>query len=312
MSKSFAVTGATGLLGSNLVNRLLTLGENVSVLIKDENARTNLSGNISKIYGDISDRKDVDFFIQKTNPTHFIHLAAQTQAYESLKYPYATFYNNFVGTLNILESLRDYNNCKVIIVASSDKAYGTLIGPSYLESHPLQGIYPYDASKSATDILANSYRQTYNLPIVCTRACNIYGIGDYNYQRILPGIIQSFLKNEEFIIRNSGLDYREYIHVEDLVDAYLEIIKFVERDNSIRAFNVSSNDGYTTMDLFNLIAKSIGSNIPYKILDTPSLEIVKQVMDSTLLKSKTNWRPRHNLLDSIDVITKWYLDSAKK
>ena len=175
-----------------------------------------------------------------------------------------------------------------------------------------QFIKENESFRQWTDILANSYRQTYNLPIVCTRACNIYGIGDYNYQRILPGIIQSFLKNEEFIIRNSGLDYREYIHVEDLVDAYLEIIKFVERDNSIRAFNVSSNDGYTTMDLFNLITKSIGSNIPYKILDTPSLEIVKQVMDSTLLKSKTNWRPKHNLLDSIDVITKWYLDNAKK
>jgi CDP-glucose 4,6-dehydratase len=195
MEKRFAVTGATGLLGSNLVNRLLALNFEVYVLVKDENSKTILDKNVSRVYGNISEKKDIEYFIQKTNPTHFIHLAAQTQAYESLKYPYATFYNNFVGTLNILESLRDYNNCKVIIVASSDKAYGTLIGSSYLESHPLQGIYPYDASKSATDILANSYRQTYNLPIVCTRACNIYGIGDYNYQRILPGIIQSFLKN---------------------------------------------------------------------------------------------------------------------
>ena len=108
MEKCFAVTGATGLLGSNLVNRLLDLGHEVNVLIKDENSKSILSKDVTKIYGDISDKHDIEFFIQKSNPTHFIHLAAQTQAYDSLKYPYATFYNNIVGTLNILDSLHEF------------------------------------------------------------------------------------------------------------------------------------------------------------------------------------------------------------
>jgi nucleoside-diphosphate-sugar epimerase len=124
MEKRFAITGATGLLGSNLVNRLLTMNHEVNVLIKDENSKSILNSNVTKIYGDISDKHDIEFFIQRANPTHFIHLAAQTQAYDSLKYPYPTFYSNVVGTLNILESLREYGNCKAIIVASSDKAYG--------------------------------------------------------------------------------------------------------------------------------------------------------------------------------------------
>jgi CDP-glucose 4,6-dehydratase len=310
MEKRFAITGATGLLGSNLINRLSSLDENISVLIKDENSKSILAENVTKIYGDISDRNDIDYFIQRTNPTHFIHLAAQTQAYESLKYPYATFYNNVLGTLNILESLRDFNNCRVIMVASSDKAYGSLIGDKYTESHPLNGIYPYDASKSATDIISNSYRQTYNLPIVTTRACNIYGYGDYNQQRIIPGIIYSYLKNREFIIRNGGNDFREYIYVEDLVDAYLNIIEYVESENLIPSFNITSRDGLTTLELFHLIQEIVGKPIQHSIVNNPSLEIAKQVMDDSLIRAKTNWSPRHKLRDTLQDVVEWYLAKA--
>jgi CDP-glucose 4,6-dehydratase len=309
MEKRFAITGATGLLGSNLVNRLLTMNHEVNVLIKDENSKSILNSNVTKIYGDISDKHDIEFFIQRANPTHFIHLAAQTQAYDSLKYPYPTFYSNVVGTLNILESLREYGNCKAIIVASSDKAYGELIGEKYEEDHPLNGIYPYDASKSATDIIANSYRKSYNLPIVVTRACNIYGIGDYNRQRLIPGIVYAHLKNLEFVIRNGGKDFREYVYVEDVVDAYLRLLDYAEKDNSIGAFNISSEDGYTTLDLFNLIQKEIGSLIKHKIISEPTLEIVKQLMDSSLLKQETGWSPKYNMKNNIGEITRWYLNN---
>ena len=309
MEKRFAITGATGLLGSNLVNRLLTMNHEVNVLIKDENSKSILNANVTKIYGDISDKHDIEFFIQRANPTHFIHLAAQTQAYDSLKYPYPTFYSNVVGTLNILESLREYGNCKAIVVASSDKAYGELIGEKYKENHPLNGIYPYDASKSATDIIANSYRKSYNLPIVVTRACNIYGIGDYNRQRLIPGIVYAHLKNLEFVIRNGGKDFREYVYVEDVVDAYLKLLDYAEKNNSIGAFNISSEDGYTTLDLFNLIQEEIGASIKHKIISEPSLEIVKQLMDSSLLKHETGWTPKYNMKNNIGEITRWYLNN---
>jgi len=307
MEKCFAVTGATGLLGSNLVNRLLSLGYEVNVLIKDENSKSILHKDVTKIYGDISDKHDIEFFIQKSNPTHFIHLAAQTQAYDSLKYPYATFYNNIVGTLNILDSLREFGNCSAILVASSDKAYGELIGSKYLEEHPLNGIYPYDASKSATDILANSYRNTYKLPVIVTRACNIYGIGDYNRQRLIPGIVNSYLKKTEFVIRNGGRDYREYLHVEDAVESYLSLISYAESSNRFGAFNISSGDAYTTLDLFNLVQKVINAPIPHRIIDTPTLEIMKQFMDATLLKHETDWNPKFKLKDTISEIVHWYI-----
>jgi CDP-glucose 4,6-dehydratase len=310
MEKRFAVTGATGLLGSNLVNRLLKMGYEVNVLIKDESAKSILSKNVTRTYGDISDKHDIEFFIQKSNPSHFIHLAAQTQAYDSLRYPYATFFNNMVGTLNILESLREYGNCSAIIVASSDKAYGELIGSKYQEQHPLNGIYPYDASKSATDLISNSYRQSYKLPIIVTRACNIYGIGDYNRQRLIPGIVNSYLKNSEFIIRNGGKDNREYLHVEDAVDAYVALLHYAETKNRFGAFNISSGDAYTTIDLFNLVQKKIKKPILHKIVSEPTLEIMNQFMDSQLLKEETNWIPKQKLSNTIGEIVQWYLENT--
>jgi CDP-glucose 4,6-dehydratase len=306
MEKRFAITGATGLLGSNLVNRLISMDHEVNVLIKDENSRSILGPNVTKVYGDMSDKKDIEYFIQKTDPTHFVHLAAQTQAYDSLKYPYPTFYNNIVGTLNILESLREYGKCKAIVVASSDKAYGELVGEKYLENHPLNGIYPYDASKSSTDLISTSYRKSYNLPLIVTRACNIYGIGDYNRQRLIPGIVYSHIRQSEFVIRNGGRDYREYIHVEDAVDAYLKLLDYAEVNNSKGSFNISSGDAYTTLDLFNLIQNEIQIPIKHKIIDEPTLEIVRQFMNSELITKETGWIPKHNLRQSIGEIVDWY------
>lgn len=309
MEKRFAITGATGLLGSNLVNKLIAIGHEVNVLIKDENSKSILNTSVTKVYGDISDKKDIEYFIQKTDPTHFVHLAAQTQAYDSLKYPFPTFYNNVVGTLNILESLREYGKCKAIIVASSDKAYGELSDDKYRETHPLNGIYPYDASKSAADLISSSYRKSYNLPIIVTRACNIYGIGDYNRQRLIPGIVHAHIRKIEFVIRNGGRDIREYIHVDDVVDAYIKLLDYAEDAKSIGVFNISSGDVYSTLDLFNLIQDKIGITIRHKILNEPTLEITKQFMDAGLISSETGWTPNRTLKSSMDNILSWYLNN---
>ena len=309
LQKNVAITGATGLLGAHLANDLVEKGHKVLALIKDENSKSILSKSVTRIYGDISDKSDIEYFIQKANPNYFIHLAAQTQAYDSLRYPYQTFFNNMIGTLNVMECLREFGLCESIIVASSDKAYGELFGESYTETHQLNGIYPYDASKSATDLIANSYRVTYNMPVVVTRACNIYGIGDYNPQRLIPGVVSSYLQNRTFIIRNQGLDLREYIHVSDVVSAYLNILEYIENVNEVSAFNISSGDRYQTIEIFNLIQEIIGEKIPSEVKLGESFEIKRQFMDSSLLKSSTAWIPTKNIRDDLPEIITWYTDN---
>ena len=307
MSEIYAITGATGLLGANLSNSLTESGAEVYALIKDENSKNILSPKINRIYGDITNKNDVEYFIQKSQPKYFIHLAAQTQAYDSLKYPYQTFNNNILGSLNVLECLKEYGLTKKIIIASSDKAYGELIKNEYKENHRLNGIYPYDASKSATDLISQSYAKTYNLPITITRACNIYGIGDFNKQRLIPGIIYAYKNKNTFKIRNNGTDYREYIDVRDVVEAYKKIINLDITQHL--AFNISSHNRFTTMEVFNLVQKVVGKKIIVEIDSHQSLEIKKQFMNSDLIYEITGWRSKYKLEEDIYEITKWYLEN---
>ena len=306
--KSIAITGATGLLGSHLSNYYLSLGWDVFVLLKDEHSRTQLSDKVNKVYGSINNKTDIDFFIEKSRPDYFVHLAAQTQAYDSIKYPYNTFYTNLVGTLNVLESLREYKECKSTIVASSDKAYGELTKDEYFEDHILNGIYPYDASKSITDIICNSYRNTYNMPVVTTRACNIYGTGDNNIQRLIPGVVRAFKDGSLFTIRNGGRDIREYINVNDVVSAYDKILAYGETVNNIPSFNISSGERYSTLEVFDLIQHSIGENVNHEIIESDGFEIKKQFMNSYLLQEKTGWKPEYTMKDSMKDIVNFYMD----
>ena len=307
-----AITGASGLLGSHLSNYLTNLGYEVFVLIKDESANSILSPKVNRIYGNINFKQDLDYFVQRSIPEYFIHLAAQTQAYDSLKYPYNTFSTNFVGTLNVLETLREYDKCRSIVIASSDKAYGELIGNEYLENHPLNGVYPYDASKAATEVVTISYKRTYNLPIVITRSCNIYGINDTNQERLITGILHAYVANKEFIVRNAGLVIREYINVSDVVTAYVEIMKFAEKDSSIDAFNISSGDRFSTLEVFELVQSAVGKKIRHLIQKESNKEIRKQFMNSDLLKQKTSWIPKAEFKNSIKDIVSWYLQTYQK
>jgi CDP-glucose 4,6-dehydratase len=302
-----AITGASGLLGSHLSNYYIDQGFEVSVLLKDEHFRETLPSKVNKVYGDINNRNDVDYFVSKSLPRYFVHLAAQTQAYDSLKYPYNTFHTNVIGTLNVLESLREFDQSKAIIVASSDKAYGELIGTAYTENHPLNGTYPYDASKSMTDMVSNSYRMTYGMPIITTRACNMYGPGELNPQRLIPGIINAFKSSSPFVIRNNGEDIREYIHVRDVVSAYALILNWLEHNSSAQSFNISSGERLTTLEVFRLVEKAVGQEIPHKIEPAKGLEIKKQYMDSSLLTDLTGWRPQEKLSESLGEILKWHL-----
>jgi CDP-glucose 4,6-dehydratase len=304
---NIAITGAGGLLGSHLSNYYLSLGWNVFVLMKDEHSRTELSNGVNKVYGSINNKADIDFFVAKSRPDYFIHLAAQTQAYDSINSPYNTFYTNSIGTLNVLESLREYKNCKSIVVASSDKAYGELTNDEYFEDHILNGIYPYDASKSITDIMCNSYRNTYKMPVTTTRACNIYGTGDNNTQRLIPGIVKSYKDGTLFTIRNGGRDIREYINVKDVVSAYSNILMYGEKFNNIPSFNISSGERYSTLEVFNFVQNVIGENIKHEIVESDEFEIKKQFMNSSLLKEKTGWKPEHTMSDTMKEIVDFYM-----
>lgn len=309
-NKHIAITGSTGFFGSHITEYFIREGANVFCLVRNEMADQKLPEGVNKIYGDLTKKDDVEFFVDRAQPDIFIHLAAQTQAYYAINNPYFTFNTNMNGTLNVLEALRVFGNCKAIVIASSDKTYGDLVHNEYKEDHPLNGLFPYDSSKSITDILCNSYRATYSMPIVTIRPCNIYGPGDLNYQRIIPAAIKSYITGDKFIVRNGGKDIREYIHVDDVVSAYTSIIDYgYDNDKYLTtpSFNVSSGDRVSTLEMFKLIEKEVG-NINYVIENEKHVEIKNQAMNSDLLKLKTGWKPKNTLSSSIYDTIQWYIN----
>lgn len=305
-NKRIAITGITGFIGSHLANTFENLGAEIFGMAREQFYNPIITDKVNMFYGDVSNKSDVDYFIQKSKPDIFIHLAAQTQAPFSIKYPYETIKTNSLGTLNVLEGLRQYEDCQAIIVGSSDKTYGELLSEEYLEDHILNGVYPYDASKSITDVLSRSYKETYGLPVLSIRHCNVYGPGDFNYLRIVPGIMRASITGETVTIRNGGKDVREYIHIDDVTSAYAAIIKNFKENKDILAFNIGSGDRLSTIDVFNIINEVANKTIKHTVESETGKELSKQVISHKLLSEKTGWNPSIRLQDSASDILEWY------
>lgn len=301
------MTGATGLLGSSLVKYFIQRGYDAYVLLKDDQSSSKLGYVAKTVYGNINSRSDVEHFVHQSLPDYFVHLAAQTQAHESVKFPYETFYTNSVGTLNVLEALREYSATRAIVVASSEKAYGFSNSGEYLEKNPLDGKYPYDASKVMTEIICRAYKSTYSMPIATTRACNIYGIGDYNQSRIIPAILHAYKTREAFVMRNGGEEIREYIHVEDVVRAYESILEYVSQQGTEESFNISSGERFKAKEIVEMVQKHLKSEVPILTTWDDALETRKNFMNSDLLRLSTGWRPSIHLESSLGEIVQWYL-----
>lgn len=299
-----AITGGTGFIGSHAVDFFKKEGASVYILARDISGA---SPSDNLVFGNIQIKEDVDYFIEKSQPDIFIHLAAQTQALYSIDYPYETIKNNVLGTLNVLESLKKYGKCRKILVASSDKSYGKLIGDSYSEDHPLNGVFPYDVSKSMTDMITKTYRDVYSMNIVTIKHCNVYGPGDLNFKRLIPGIMRAHVRQTPFKIRNYGKDLREYIYIEDVINAYDYILGYMDYGKEF-IFNLGSGDRLSSLEVFKIINSKIKMVEP--ILEGSSLgEIESQAMDYSLLNKETGWAPNCSAKHYIKKTAKWYINN---
>jgi CDP-glucose 4,6-dehydratase len=256
------VTGATGLVGSWLVKRLLTLEADVHGLVLDADPDSELirSGDISRITvtnGDLRIPMDVSRAVKNSNCEVIFHLGAQTIVGTALNDPMWTFESNIAGTWNLLEAVRQSGSqVKSVVVASSDKAYGTSDVLPYLEGFSLHGEGPYDVSKSCTDLIAQSYGKTYKLPVTVARCGNIYGGGDLNWSRIIPGTIRSLIQGAQPEIRSDGSFIRDYVYVMDIVDAYIHLAVETEKGKiNGEAFNFSRDEPLSVMDLYKQICQ---------------------------------------------------------
>lgn len=309
------VTGATGLVGSWVVRRLIEKQADVVCLVRDwvpksEFYRTGINKRVKIVRGDICDQPLIERILGEYEIDTVIHLAAQTIVSIANRNPIFTFSTNIAGTWTLLEACRHSPKVKQIVVASSDKAYGNQEVLPYDETMPLAGCHPYDASKSCADIIARTYAVSFDLPIVITRCGNFYGGGDLNWNRIIPGTIRSIVRGIPPVIRSDGSYVRDYFYVEDGAAAYLSLAEHLEKNSRLRgeAFNFSNEIRMTVLDLVNKILGVMNSNLTPEIRNEVTNEIRSQYLDSSKARSMLNWQPLFSLDEGLERTIEWYLE----
>jgi CDP-glucose 4,6-dehydratase len=307
------VTGCSGLLGSSLTRELIDRGAEVTGLIRDwvpssRLVSEGLTEKINVVRGDIEDIEILERALSEYEIRNVFHLAAQAIVGTANRNPLSTFKTNIAGSWNVFEACRRVSSVKAVVVASSDKAYGTPDKLPYVETMPMNGRHPYDVSKSCTDLLAQTYHETYGLGICITRCGNFFGGGDLNFNRIIPGTIRSVLEGQRPEIRSDGTMVRDYIYVRDVVDAYLMLSAAMD-DSSVHgeAFNFSTGTHLNVLELTQKILEVMGrTDLEPIVLNEVRNEIQDQYLSAEKARTRLGWEPRYALEDALVETADWY------
>lgn len=306
--KKILVTGGTGFIGGHLTETLVENGAKVVVVdivlpFNSYFSQKKLKNKSKLELVDIRTRKNILKIFAKYLPDYVFHLAAEPIVVKGFDNPYKTFQTNIMGTVNVLDASMQAG-VKGIIVASSDKAYGKTKS-AYTEESPLRGDHPYDVSKSAADLISQTYFSSYNLPVVITRFGNVYGEGDLHLDRIIPGICRAVVKNEKLQIRSDGTYVRDYIYVKDVVEGYLALFNAIHKIHG-EAYNFSSKDTFSVLDLIKHAEQILKTKVSYDILNIAKNEIPYQHLDDRKIK-KLGWSNRFRLDDVFPKVLDWYV-----
>jgi CDP-glucose 4,6-dehydratase len=312
------VTGAQGFIGSWVAERLLDEGARVVVPRRDfdPEARFRTDGieeRCTVVLADIQDYESLVRVLNEHDVDAVFHLAAQTIVGTANRSPLSTFEANIRGTYVLLEACRAVGGVgdpvERIVVASSDKAYGSHAELPYHEDFALQPTYPYDVSKAATDMIARSFAATYGLPVAVTRLANVYGGGDLNWSRIVPDTCRALIEGRAPVIRSDGSPERDYLYVEDAVDAYLAIAASLD-DESLRgrAWNAGWGSPLSVREIVDRLIAASNRDVAPDVqgTGTPHGEIDRQYLDSTAIRDELGWAPRVSLEDGLARAFGWY------
>lgn len=307
------VTGATGLLGSWLVKKLIELRASVVCLVRDwipqsEFVRARLIEQTKVVRGDVRDQPLLERILGEYEIDTVFHLAAQTIVPIANRNPVSTFETNIQGTWAAFEACRRSPTVKQIVFASSDKAYGDHETLPYTEEAPLQGCHPYDVSKSCADLIARTYSVTFELPVAITRCGNFYGGGDINWNRIVPGTIRSVLRGQRPVIRSDGQYVRDYLYVEDAAAANILLAQRLSEDNALagEAFNFSYESPLNALEMVRLILRLMESGLEPDIRNEAVSEIRRQYLSAAKARRILGWRPLFTLEGGLMRAIDWY------
>jgi CDP-glucose 4,6-dehydratase len=312
------VTGAQGFIGCWLAERLLDEGARVVVPRRDVHPASRfLTERIHErcrlVDADIRDYEALVRILDEHGVRAVFHLAAQPIVGIANRSPLSTYESNIRGTFTLLEACRATpatdDPIQRIVVASTDHAYGTHETLPYREDFVLKPAYPYDVSKACTDMIARCYATTYGMPVGVTRMANTYGGGDRNWSRIVPDVARALVRGERPVIRSDGSPERDYLYVEDAVDAYLAVAESLDSPELRgRAWNVGRGQPVSALELVRHLIAVSGSEVEPEIRGhgTPAGEIDRQYLDSSAIEKELGWYPSWGLDEGLRKAYAWY------
>lgn len=308
-------TGAQGFIGSWVAERLLDEGAEVLVLERPpaEPSRFVLRGlheRCTAVAADLLDTASLRNAIEDHGVQAVFHLAAIAIVGSAGASPLSTYEVNVRGTWNLLEACRvAHTPPGRVVVASTDKAYGVHESLPYREDHALQPRYPYDASKACADIIARSYAHTFGLPVAVTRFGNVFGGGDFNFSRLIPGTVAALLAGERPVIRSNGLMERDFLYAEDAVTAYLAVAGSLDRPELRgRAWNASIGRAVSVLEIVTQLIEISGLRLEPDVHGhgTPRGELERQWLDSSAIAADLGWTPAWDLPGGLRATFEWY------
>jgi CDP-glucose 4,6-dehydratase len=318
--RSVFVTGGTGLMGGWLVKQLIAERADVTLLVRDDApnsmiVRERVIERCNVVRGSLADLSVLRRALCEYDVDTVFHLAAQPLVGVAKMDPVGTLEANVQGTWHLLEAARNAPPVKQIIVASSDKAYGSSENLPYHETHPLEGRFPYDVSKSCTDLISTMYAATYSLPVCIVRCGNLFGGGDLNFSRTIPGAIRAALNNQRLEIRSDGKFVRDFLYVKDAALGYMFVAQHLSANRGLigEAFNLSLEIRLTVLELVSLVLKMMNrAELEPVILNQATSEIREQYMTAAKSRQILNWSPQYNLEQGLAETIEWYVNYFKE
>ena len=306
------VTGADGFVGRWLAGALAERGTKVTALMWSGNEDAAVEAGLQAagavvVRGDVTDLGCISRVICDEGVDTVFHLAANNTNRGAGLSPYEVFETNIRGTYTVLEACRNASAGTRAIVSSSKEAEDCFRPDSDRKHHP------YMTSKASAELIARTYGDTFGVPVTVVRSDNIYGGGDFNWQRLVPGAIRSLLKGEAPVIRSSGRLQRDYVYVEDAVAAYLAIAERMDcPDVAGKLFRVATGTTASALDVLNRLVKLSGrAELSPRVLSEVKDERVDTPYAPVAEKDILGWNCRVGLEDGLVRTFAWYEDFFK-
>lgn len=300
-------------MGGWLTEALMARGAEVVLLVRNAApecllAREERLKSLNRVYGSLADFSLLRRAFSEYSIKTVFHLAAQPLVGVAMRDPVGTLEANIQGTWHVLEAAR-LTGVEHVVVASSDKAYGADRHLPCLETHPLQGRFPYDVSKSCADLISTMYAVTFGMRLGITRCANLFGGGDFNFSRMIPDLIRSTLRGERFVVRSDGKFVRDFLYVKDAVSAYLLLGERVWENPELsgEAFNFGPEMPVQVLDLVHKVLEIMGrTDLEPVIQNQARAEVREQHLSSAKARRVLGWAPRYTLEEGLRETIDWY------